>query len=155
MGENGRNFCRDHFWGYQGPYMTKIWIFGKPPKWSQKASLCIKSFRTCLKRAWGGYFHPTGTLGGPGPKPKISRFWPLNPQVKISDVPYGCKYSPQAIFLQIFDFFGKNRMFFIPWSLLSVKNSLSSDDLKKVNLITFHGQNSDFGEIVAGRQWLD
>jgi len=151
MGKNGRSFCRTPFWGYLGPYMTKIWIFAKPSKWTQKASLGIKLPRSCPKRACGAYLHPAGTLWGSWLKTKISWFWPQNPQVEISDVPYGCKYSPQALFLKIFDFFGKNRMFFIPWSLLRVENSLSCDDLKKANLVTFLSQNSDFGEIVVER----
>ena len=98
MGKNDRNFCRNPFWGYLGPYMTKIWIFAKPSKWTQKASLGIKLSRSCPKRAWGAYLHPAGTLWGSWLKTKISWFWPQNPQVEISDVPYGCKYSPQALF---------------------------------------------------------
>ena len=130
----GRNFCRYCLWGYLGPDMTKIWFFDNPSKWPEKASLCIKYPRIYPKRAWGEYLHPTGTLWGSGPKSKISRFSRLNPQPKFWDVPYGCTYSPQALFLKISEFFKTNGMFFIPWSLSSDENSLSSVDWKKVKM---------------------
>ena len=58
--------------------------------------------------------------------PNFAHFRLLNLQSKFSYVPYGCKYSPQALFFVIFGFFEQNRIFFIPWSPLSDKNSLSS-----------------------------
>ena len=140
------------FGGYLGPYMTKIWIFAKPSKSIQKASLGIKVSRSHPKRAWGAYLHPTGTLWGSWPNTEISWFWHQNLQVETSDVPYGCKYSPKALFLKVFDFFGKNRIVFVPLALLRKENSPSCDDLKKINLVTFFRQNSDFGEIVVERR---
>jgi len=63
---------------------------------------------------------------------KIHYFSPLNLQPKFWYVPYGCTYSPQALFLKIFDFFEKNRMYLIPWSFSSDENSQRSVVWKNV-----------------------
>ena len=147
----GINFCRYLIWGYLGPDKAKLWIFGNRPKWLEKVPYTWKNVKFVQKVLGASICTLQAHFEVLGQNPKNHYFSPLNLQPKCWYVPYGCKYSPQALFLKNFDFFGKNRMLFIPCSLLSVKNSLSSDDLKKVNPITFHGQNSDFGEIVAGR----
>ena len=131
--------------------MAKMSIFGNRLKCQEKASLCIKDPQTCPKRAWDDYLHPKGTLLQPRPKSKFCPFSLLNLQPKFSYVPYGCKYSPQALFFVIFGFFEQNRIFFIPSSPLSDKNSLSSIDGKESSFSPSVNQNSDFGGIVAER----
>ena len=66
----GRNFCRYLIWGYLGPDMAKMWIFGNRPKWLEKGSLYMKECQTCPKSAWGEYLHPPGTLWSVGSKSK-------------------------------------------------------------------------------------
>ena len=62
---------------------------------------------------------------------------PCNPQPTCWDVPYGCIYALQALFLKIFDFFEKNRIFLIPWSSLGDKNSQSSVVCKMFKILFF------------------
>ena len=124
---NGRNFCKHPIWGCLRPFWDKIWpkykISGtilndpvKHPRWLNLLKM--------LKKGLGAVFAPTGTLRDKQPNPQIWQFSPLNLQSKTLSVPYGCIYSPQALFLKIFGFFEENKTFFIPRSPSYEKNSM-------------------------------
>ena len=125
---NGRNFCKYPIWGCLRPFRDKIWpkykISGtilndpvKHPRWLNHPKNAQKGLggSICTLQA-----HSETT----SQNPKFWQFSPLNLQSKTLSVPYGCIYSPKALFLKIFGFFEENRTFFIPWSPVHEKNSM-------------------------------